>query len=155
MKKFVLIAQQGSFTRAITKLLNSHPDINLAEEFLNSKPEMVYEDAIKTIKEKGSFNVKYNHLFYYDHDLAKWLVDNDYSCLHIIRDPARCFIRDIAKYGGTFTTKDVRIFVNRINDWREEVNEMFNDVLEIHYENITRGQLIQTMPQEVEYEIEN
>jgi len=155
MKKFVLVAQQGSFTRALTRLLNSHPQIDLAEEFLNSKPERIYDDAIAEIKKKGSFNVKYNHLFYYDHDLASWLAENDYACLHIIRDPARCFIRHIAKYGGGFGSGDVREFVNKVNKWREDTNKLFDDVLEVHYEDMTRGQKIKTLPQDVEYRIED
>jgi len=155
MKKFILIGQQGSGNRFISKLLASHPQIDFAEEFLNTKPQMSLENAISEIRPKKAFNIKYDRLFHYGDDLASWLNENDYGCLHLIRDPARCFIRYVAKYGGTFNKDNIRGFVEEIKRWRLKLESIFDDRLDIYYEDLTRGKKITKLPKEIEYQIED
>lgn len=126
----VIIFQQGSGSR-VTALhyWNTIPTFY-------DKPLPNEKESEKHIQSSKYARIAYNHL-----ERMPWLYDQlkNHEIFHLYRDPARTFIRTMTKYDDkAYTKDDLKQHLNYVEFMRDKVNNNFNNVKIIHYEDIIR-----------------
>lgn len=129
--KEVIIFQQGSGSRILSAYLWGE----VAPEPFAEKPPKTLEEAGEIVEKHDKLRLSYRHL-----DAHPFLVEllKDWRVIHLYRDPARTWTREVAKYDLTVTKKDLKAHIDYVLAKREEVNDWFNNVTITHYEDIIR-----------------
>lgn len=161
--KCVLIAQQGNGTHLLRALLNSHEDIYIDNEifvqgrnfgeYLNKMSHLKIDEYLdffynKFDKKVVGFDLKYNQMELYDNKIIEYIKTNKIAVIHLLRDPARTFMRHINKHTKTsFIYEDVKNYCDKIRRFDKEVEKIFknNEYLQITYEEMTSGREINSM----------
>ena len=160
----VIISQQGSGTNLLRSFLNSHPDIEIYAEIFcdrydgeakyrgrTSKADhLVNFFKNRETKVKG-FDLKYNQL---DNELLKALDVSDIKIIHFYRNSGRTFLRHINEDSKPFTYEQIREHCDFVEDKRNLVNQIFQDVEIFYYEDMTRGKKISSLPREFELDLQ-
>lgn len=128
----VVITQQGSGSRILANYLG----IANVEPF--AVEPVPTEAWAKSFLEGGpTFRLMYNHL-----EDQPWLYEllKDYEVIHLYRDPARTFTRQMAKYREVenWTRDDLIDHVDFVKRMRDKVNRSFKNVVITHYEDFVR-----------------
>lgn len=160
MRKFVLISQQGSGTNLLRSFLNSHPDILVYDE-LFCRPNPNHDWEVYT-KEKGSikdfldkkfdvkkqavgFDLKYNHI---NPEVIEYT--KEFLVLHFHRDPARTFFQPIINNDRFFNLYEVEKHCEYVKDRKKFVEDNWENIEDLYYEDMTRGKEITSLPTEFE-----
>lgn len=129
----IIITQQGSGSRILSAYLHGE---------VTPEPFAVKPLPKPDIQLPINFRLMYRHL-----EQLPELYDRlkDEEVIHLYRDPAHTFFRDVAKYDQTFTKQDFKNHVDYVKFMRETVNNNFNNVRIMHYEDfikdIFRGEI--------------
>lgn len=149
--KAALISWYGSGTNLLRSFLNSHPDIHFHKELFcipagwhpsqHAKGDCVreLEKAYNRDEQVVGVDIKYNQL---NPEIERYLIENDAKIIHLLRDP----LRTVWYKNSSVSEEKLRIHCNRIEDAKTKANNLFGDVLEITYEDMTRGREIDELP---------
>jgi len=163
MKKIVLLSQQGSGTNLLRSFLNSHPDIFIDDELFASRKDKSspfqrsqrgHQSFLEQFySQKGGvigFDLKYNQI---NEDILDCLGKNDISVIHLLRDPARTFIKNATS--DIMRKSDLKKYCKVFYKNRYKYQDLFirGDYLEIRYEDMTRGMEISVLPNDFEHTI--
>lgn len=129
--KQVIIFQQGSGSR----LLSAYLWGEVAPEPFAEKPFKTKEQGEAIIRSYDKLRISYRHMESqpYLYEMLK-----DWQVIHLYRDSARTFLRDVAKYDWTVTKKDLKAHIDLVASRREKVNNIFSNVIITHYEDFIR-----------------
>lgn len=122
----IIITQQGSGSRILSTYLHGE----VTPEPFATKP-LPKPD----IQLPNNFRLMYRHLEQLP-ELYNRLKDEE--VIHLYRDPAHTFFRDVAKYDITFTKQDFKNHVNYVKAMRDKVNKKFTNVRVMNYEDFIR-----------------
>lgn len=127
-----IIYQQGSGSRILAGYYGG-----FVEHFFEDEPTPTEEQATEFLANKPDVRLAYNHL-----EEQPWLYEllKDYEIIHLYRDPARTFTRNMAKYKEvkSWTREDLIEYIGFVKSMRQKVNESFKNVTIIHYEDFIR-----------------
>lgn len=128
-----IISQQGSGSR----IYSAHYFGDILPEPFCAEPAPSQNWAGAYLSTERDIRLMYNHL-----EEQPWLYEllKDYEIIHLYRDPARTFTRKMAKYKkvNSWTRQDLIDHVKFVQTMRDKVNQVFENVIIVHYEDFIR-----------------
>ncbi len=168
--KYVLISQQGSGTNLFRAFLNSHPDIVFDNELFSYDSRNglfdIYKDSGKSIEafldnfynKKESvvgFDLKYGQMGKEYANILSYLQKNKIGVIQLFRDTGRTFLRRINEKSNVLRHEDLIEHCKMVSARSSKIRTMFGDgkYVELHYEDMTRGRKIESLPEDFERKV--
>lgn len=138
----------------LRSFLNSHPKIFFAGELFENGVKVELLDkfyAEQGGKQAVGFDLKYNQI---TDELIDYLKKNEVKVIQLLRSPIETFMHDqlrrLDRGESTAGIADYHKHHKFVVEMRQRVLSSFNDILELRYEDLTRGREISMLPDVIE-----
>lgn len=170
MIKAILISHQGAGTNLLRSFLNSHPDIVFEDElFCLDRNFNQFKKSNKSIsdfldsffahypdKQVVGFDLKYNQI---EPDILKYIRKNKLKVIHLRRNAGRTFLRQVNEVNTNFSYFQLcdhcELIYNEGNKIDKFIKKNNLECLDITYEEMTLGRKITNLPFSFEYKLLN